>query len=125
MKLMIDNGDTAKAFVAHFTHWINLHFAQVTHRSVCHLHEGPCGRERPCNRWGLVGEAMCSRKDTFDAYKGSKLAFTRAIAPFPRHTRTQLWAQFLKHNHVGGQYGSLAAIQAPSETATSHVSMAT
>lgn len=43
-----------------------------------------------------MGAAFCSPHDNFDRRIGRKLAFTRAIADFPREQRRELWREFLQ-----------------------------
>jgi hypothetical protein len=53
----------------------------------------------------VVGTARCMYLDNFSRAKGCKLSFERAIASFPRHTRTEFWREYFKIHTNGKRKG--------------------
>jgi hypothetical protein len=59
------------------------------HRRVvdCYIHT---------DNGGWLGQSVCSKVDQFVKAEGRKLAFTRAIQPFDRETRTLFWNKYFE-----------------------------
>lgn len=87
----------ALTYMAHFVHKPpSLRVLPWSRRTVCTLHRAPCAAHtRPCHTHHAVyGIAYCSKNDNFCRFTGRKIAFTRAVANFPRDVRTQMWNAF-------------------------------
>ena len=101
MRLIVANpSGEPDVYMAHFR------FAEVSEPDAlykkivyCGIHHGVCPvKVRPCEAQQNIGIAHCSKKDNFRRWTGRKLAFTRAVAGFPRDIRAGLWTAYLQQS---------------------------